>query len=90
MGSLSRIKPEYLAGKLLTVRKRLGLSQSALAEKLSSQTIKLRRSDISRYELGLREPPLVILFRYAQIAGVSMDLFANDEMNISEFEQKLK
>ena len=82
MGSASRIKPEYLSQKLLTIRTNLGLSQIELAEKLSDNRIHLRKSDISRYESGLREPSLIVLFRYAKLAGVTMEMLVDDEIEL--------
>lgn len=81
MGSV-RVKPEGLAKKLLLLRTRLELSQLSMAEKLSDQKISLRKSDISRYESGLREPPLIILLRYARLAKVSMESLVDDEIDV--------
>jgi len=90
MGSSSRIKPEFLAGKLSAIRNHLEMSQTQLAEKLSSAKVKLRRSDISRYELGLREPSLIFLFQYARLANVTMEMLVDDAVDVSEFEKRLK
>jgi transcriptional regulator with XRE-family HTH domain len=37
---------------------------------------------ISTYELGKREPPLPILLRYAQAAGVSTDVLIDDRLDL--------
>jgi transcriptional regulator with XRE-family HTH domain len=42
------------------------------------------RSSISGYELGTREPPLPILLKYAQAAGVCVDILINDDLNVPE------
>lgn len=81
MGSV-RVKPSRLAEKLLSIRNILKLSQLEIAEELSFGGIQLRKSDISRYESGLREPPLIILLRYAQLATVSTDILIDDERNL--------
>lgn len=78
----ARIKPDNLAKKLSTIRNELELSQLGMAEKLSSEKIILRKSDISRYESGLREPPLIILLRYARLINVSTDLLIDDEQDL--------
>lgn len=83
MGSASRIKPEHLAEKLLVVRNNLNLSQTEMAEKLSWKRFKIRRSDVSRYEIGIREPSLIILLQYARLAGVTMEMLVDDEVELS-------
>jgi transcriptional regulator with XRE-family HTH domain len=82
MGSAKRSRPDNLANKLLLIRNKLDLSQTEIAEKLSNENISLRRSDISRYEIGAREPSLVILLRYARLAKVSMESLVDDEMDL--------
>jgi transcriptional regulator with XRE-family HTH domain len=39
---------------------------------------------ISEYESGKREPLLVILLRYARVAGVHMEVLADDELDLPE------
>lgn len=84
MGSASRSKPDYLAQKLLSIRTSLELSQIELAEKLSCDKTYLRKSDISRYESGLREPSLIVLLRYAKLAGVTMEMLVDDEIKLPQ------
>jgi transcriptional regulator with XRE-family HTH domain len=77
MGSSSRPKPARLAEKLLQVRITLGLSQNEMLRHLELAD-DLFRSSISKYELGLREPPLPVLLKYAQAAGVCVDVLIDD------------
>ena len=77
MGSSSRPKPERLAEKLLHVRTTLGLSQNEMLRHLGMAD-ELFRSSISKYELGTREPPLPVLLKYAQAAGVCVDVLIDD------------
>lgn len=81
----ARVKPEYLAGKLSFIREMLKLSQAELAGKLSSENISLRKSDISRYESGIREPPLIILLNYAKISHTTIDQLADDSITLDAF-----
>lgn len=83
MGRAKRHTPKNLAEKLLKIREQSGLSMSELVEKLISEDIPLYKSDISKYEAGLREPPLVILLRYARLAKVSVELLIDDEIEIN-------
>ena len=82
MGRSRRRKPDRLPEKLLVVRKELGLSQSELVKRLGSNDYVLYKGDISNYELGKSEPPLVILLRYARLANVILDVLIDDEMDL--------
>jgi hypothetical protein len=37
---------------------------------------------ISEYELDKAEPTLMVLLRYARVAGVNMEVLVDDEMNL--------
>ena len=82
MGSASRIRPIRLPEKLLKIRTDLKLSQIELAEELSFDDFHLRKSDISRYETGLREPSLIVLLKYAKLADVSMEALVDDAIRL--------
>jgi transcriptional regulator with XRE-family HTH domain len=81
MGRSSRPRPLRLAGKLREIRVSLGLSQDQMLERLGYAD-ELFRSSISGYELGKREPPLPVLLRYAQIAGVWIDVLVDDDVDL--------
>ena len=81
MGKEVRPKPDRLAEKLLQIRVSLGLSQNQLIKCLGF-TDSLFQASISGYELGTREPPLPILLRYAEVAGVCTDVLINDSLNL--------
>lgn len=83
MGSSSRPKPARLAEKLLQVRTTLGLSQNEMLRHLGLAD-DLFRSSISKYELGSREPPLPILLKYAQAAGVCVDVLIDDHVDLPD------
>lgn len=83
MGIIPRPKPAHLAGKLRTIRITLGLSQNEMLRHLGLAEASFR-SNISGYELGTREPPLPILLKYAQVAGVCVDVLINDDLNLPE------
>ena len=82
MGRASRNKPAKLAEKLLAIRKKLELSQAELVEKLVSDDIPIYKADISKYESGKREPPLLILLRYARLGNVTMEMLVDDEIKL--------
>ena len=81
MGRKPRLRPKRLAEKLRQVRLGLGLSQTDILNRLGFD---VHYSRISEYELGKNEPPLPILLRYARLAGVSMDVLVDDELDLPD------
>ena len=81
MGRTARPKPYRLGEKLLKIRNSLGLSQDQMLERLGLAKW-LYRSAVSGYELGTREPPLPVLLKYAEIAGVWVDVLIDDELEL--------
>ncbi len=81
MGKRSRPKPERLADKLLQIRNAYDLSQNGLIRRLGL-TDELVQADISAFELGTREPALPHLLRYAQTAGVTVDVLIDDKAEL--------
>ena len=81
MGRKARPKPKRLAEKLFRIREALGLSQSEMFRRLDVEEFsEVKR--ISDYETGKNEPPLVVLLRYARVAGVTMEVLADDELDL--------
>ena len=81
MGTKPRRKPERLAEKLRQIRLTFGLSQSEMLKRLEADDL-IVYNEISKYELGLREPPLLILLKYARVAGVYVDVLIDDDLKL--------
>jgi len=81
MGRASRPKPTRLAEKLIEIRRKLGLSQNEMISRMGL-TGEIAREDISKFERGVRVPPLPILLGYAQAAGVYVDALIDDAVNL--------
>ncbi len=81
MGRAARLRSERLAEKLRHIREALGLSQNELIRHLGLEDV-IYQSSISGYESGEREPPLPILLKYAEAAGVCLDVLANDKLKL--------
>ena len=79
----ARPRPERLAEKLRQVRLSLGLSQTELLRLLDAEDI-LAYSQISEFETGRREPSLLVLLRYARLAGVPTEVLIDDELDLPE------
>jgi transcriptional regulator with XRE-family HTH domain len=41
-------------------------------------------SAVSNFELGTREPDLLVVMRYARLAGVSMETLVDDLLNLPD------
>jgi transcriptional regulator with XRE-family HTH domain len=81
MGRAARLRSARLAEKLRHIRSALGLSQNELITRLGLDDV-LYQSNVSGFESGEREPSLPILLKYAQLAGVCLDVLANDKLNL--------
>ena len=82
MGS-ARPRPARLAEKLLQIRTALGLSQPDMFNRLGVEHL-IDYTKISTYELGKREPPLMVLLEYARVANVLMEVLADDNLNLPQ------
>jgi transcriptional regulator with XRE-family HTH domain len=83
MGRALRVRPARLAEKLRQVRLTLGLSQSEMLRRLAVEEL-IDYTKISGYETGERVPPLPILLRYGEVAGVWVDVLINDELDLPD------
>ena len=81
MGTRPRLRQKRIPEKLRQIRDALGLSQSQMLKRLGVETlIDLYR--ISEFETGKREPPLLVLLRYAEAAGICTDVLIDDERDL--------
>ena len=71
----------HLGEKLLRVRRALGVSQEEMLVRLRDNS-GLTQTSISGYELGQREPPLLVLLEYARIANVHLEVLADDNLDL--------
>jgi transcriptional regulator with XRE-family HTH domain len=46
--------------------------------------ITLTQNRISEYERGTGEPPLPVLLKYARLAGISVDVLIDDELDLPD------
>ena len=81
MGQASRSKPARLAEKLSHIRTALQLSQNELISRLGYSD-ELTQARISAFERGVREPPLIVLLRYAREANVSVESLIDDDLDL--------
>lgn len=81
MGRSRRNKPKKLSHKLLLIRKRLRMSQTEMARALE---LKVHYSAVSNFELGTREPDLLVVLRYSRLAGIPMETIVDDKLNLPD------
>jgi len=82
VGRSTRARPKQLGGKLRQIRVTLGLTQLEMIKALGMKGARLHPSNISEFESNRREPSLLVLLRYARIAGVSTDVLIDDKLNV--------
>ena len=82
MGTGKRVKPERLGEKLKAIRENLGLTTEELIVKLNCPSIPLHRASITQYEKNRREPALIVLLNYGRLAGISVDILIDDNLNL--------
>jgi transcriptional regulator with XRE-family HTH domain len=76
-----RRRPRLLAKKLREIRDGLGLSQDGMIERLGLSD-SIHRGKISDFERGVREPDLLTLKAYADVAGVLVDDLIDDDIRL--------
>jgi transcriptional regulator with XRE-family HTH domain len=84
MGSGARQRSERLASKLREIRLALGLSQGGMVKRLGLAG-HIGRERVSAFEkegLEGREPPLPVLLKYAEVAGVWVDALIDDDLDL--------
>jgi transcriptional regulator with XRE-family HTH domain len=82
VGRSSRSRPKKLGAKLKLIRTRLGLTQPQLIDKLNLKNEALFPTAISAFEIGRREPSLIVLLRYARVYGCSVEALIDDKMKL--------
>ncbi|HVF67948.1 MAG TPA: helix-turn-helix transcriptional regulator [Pyrinomonadaceae bacterium] len=82
MGNV-RPKPKRLAEKLRQIRETLGLSQTEMLRNLGLEE-EMKYARISEYETGQREPSLLTLLAYSRVAGIHMEVLADDEADLPD------
>lgn len=83
MGRSRRERPKHLGRKLAMIRKRLGLTQPEMIERLNVKQ-RLYPAAITLFEKGEREPPLLVLLRYARVYGCSVEELIDDKLKLPE------
>lgn len=78
---VNNLNPERLAEKLKQIRIVNNLSQNEILQKLGFSKV-LFQGNVSQYELGRREPPLLVILAYARLAEVTVDVLIDDDLDL--------
>lgn len=78
--------PERLGDKLRAIRRHRGWTLDRMAEALGRKEAS-RRSRVYEWEQGIREPDLLTVKAYSEIAGVSTDVLIDDDVEL-DLEQR--
>jgi transcriptional regulator with XRE-family HTH domain len=81
MGRALPAKPKRIAEKLFQIRQSLELSQNQMLRRLGSPD-RLLQTSISGYERGIRDPPLLVLLAYSEVAGVHLEVLVDDALDL--------
>ena len=84
MGRVKRMRPALLGEKLLAIRQHFDCSLAQMARKLSNEKFTVSRTSISQYESNHNEPSLPIILRYARLAGITIDVLADDDIKLTD------
>jgi transcriptional regulator with XRE-family HTH domain len=86
MGRGKRTQPRKLKTKLKAIRNRKGITLQEMVDLLQSHAPHefVDPSYVSQFENGRREPSLLILLAYARVAGLSVDVLVDDELDLPE------
>lgn len=84
MGRATRHTPKLLAKKLKLIRMSLKIEtfEEMIGKLGVEDEVKLYRSAIHEYENGRREPPLIVLLRYSQLAGITINDLVDDQLEL--------
>jgi transcriptional regulator with XRE-family HTH domain len=77
-----RPKPDHLGRKLRQIREAFGISQPHMPARLGLHSMHPGR--ISEYERNEREPTLMTLLAYADLAGVHLEDIVNDRVELPD------
>jgi len=61
----------------------LGLSQDGIVERMGLKGV-LKRTSVSNFELKRNVPSLLVLLRYARVAGICLEVLVDDDLDLPQ------
>jgi len=90
MGRQRRPQPKYLAKKLKAIREELGIGQLEMSKRLSKCGPKLDGAKVSKLERGEREPNLLEIVAYCDMAQINASVLIDDSWSIGELVKEMR
>ncbi len=91
MGRSYRPRPKELGLKLAQIRNYLGLTIEDMIKRLDYTESPLYPANVSEFESNKREPSLMLLVRYGEVAGICTDVLIRDDLDLpAKFPSKQK
>ncbi len=90
MGRQRRPQPKYLAKKLKQIRLELGLGQAKMAQRLGRAAGNPDGAMISRFERGEREPNLLVIVAYCEVAKINASVLIDDRWKVKDLVWAMK
>lgn len=75
--------PRRIGEKLHQIRLMLELSQNGIVARMGLEG-KLKRTSVSNFERKRRVPSLLVLLRYARVAGICLEVLVDDELELPQ------
>ncbi len=79
-----KLTPHRLASKIKDIRNSLGLTQEQIWSFVNPAQAPTNYSRISQYENNVRVPSLREIWNYARLAGLSVEVLADDALNLTD------
>jgi transcriptional regulator with XRE-family HTH domain len=73
--------PRRIGEKLHQIRLMLELSQNGIIARMGLER-ELKRTSVSNFERKRRVPSLLVLLRYARVAGICLEVLVDDELEL--------
>lgn len=87
MGRSRRPQPKRMGDKLRAIRLYYHYSQTEMLRELGYFYSPVYPQHISGFELGTREPPILLLLQYARLAQVPLEVLVDDQLDLPEHMQ---
>lgn len=86
MGKKRRTQPKKLKRKLKTIRVKIEVSQQGMVDLLRHYAPNevIVPGHISDFELGKREPNLIVLLAYSKLSNIPLNNIVDDELDLPE------
>lgn len=90
MGRQRRPKPKYLAKKLKAIREELGIGQLEMSRQLSKLALPLDGAKVSKFERGEREPNLLEIVAYCDMAQINASVLIDDRWTVKDLVSEMR